>query len=162
MIKVGTIINTHGLKGECKIYLTTDDVADRFKKGRKLYLDDSTILTVLSFRMQKGFGYCRFEEITDIDQAKTYKTKNLFTRKEDLPQLEDGSYYYHQLMGCSVLDEGGQDCGTVVDILETGAHIVLRVQDSKTSFLLPFVGAFIKDVDVQNKKILFHDMEGLR
>ena len=57
MIKVGTIINTHGLKGECKIYLVTDDVKDRFAKGRILHLSDGRKLTVSSFRMQKGFGY---------------------------------------------------------------------------------------------------------
>ena len=57
MVKVATIINTHGLKGECKLYLFTDDVQDRFKKGRKLYIDENNYLTVQSFRMQKGFPF---------------------------------------------------------------------------------------------------------
>ena len=162
MIKVGTIINTHGLKGECKIALVTDDVKDRFAKGRVLTLEDGQTLTVVSFRMQKGFGYAKFEEITDIDQAEKLKTKALLISKEQLPELEEGEYYYHQLMDCIVYDQSGNDCGKVTDILETGAHIVLRVQNGKTSFLLPFVEAFVSSVDPISKKIIFKDMEGLR
>ena len=162
MIKVGTIINTHGLKGECKIALVTDDVKDRFAKGRVLTLEDGQTLTVVSFRMQKGFGYAKFEEITDIDQAEKLKTKALLISKEQLPELEEGEYYYHQLMDCTVYDQSGNDCGKVTDILETGAHIVLRVQREKESFLLPFVEAFVSSVDPISKKIVFNDMEGLR
>ena len=94
MIKVGTIINTHGLKGECKIYLVTDDVKDRFAKGRILHLSDGRKLTVSSFRTQKGFGYAKFEEIKDINDAEKLKTFDLLIAKEDLPPLEKGTYYY--------------------------------------------------------------------
>lgn len=162
MIKVGTIINTHGLKGECKIALVTDDVNDRFAKGRVLSLEDGQTLTVASFRMQKGFGYAKFEEITDIDQATKLKTKTLLISKEQLPNLQEEEYYYYQLMNCTVYDQLGNDCGQVVDILETGAHIVLRVKNENDSFLLPFVDAFLESVDPDSKTIVFKDMEGLR
>lgn len=162
MIKVGTIINTHGLKGECKIYLVTDDVQDRFAKGRILQLSDGRSLTVSSFRMQKGFGYAKFEEIKDINEAEKLKTMDLLISKEALPVLEKGTYYYHELMDCTVYDETGAEAGIVSDILETGKHIVLRVQKGKSSFLLPFVPTFIIDVDPSAKKLVFKDMEGLR
>lgn len=162
MIKVGTIINTHGLKGECKIYLVTDDVKDRFARGRVLHLSDGRSLTVVSFRMQKGFGYAKFEEIKDIDEAKKLKTLDLLIAKEELPPLEKGTYYYHELMDCAVYDDKGEECGVVSDILETGKHIVLRISNNKDSFLLPFVPAFIIEVDPKAKKIIFKDMEGLR
>ena len=61
MIKVAQIINTHGLKGECKLYLVTDDPQHRFEKGRVLHLEDGHTLTVVRYREQKGFGYCYFE-----------------------------------------------------------------------------------------------------
>ncbi len=162
MIKVGTIINTHGLKGECKIYLVTDDVQDRFAKGRRLHLSDGTILTVASFRMHKGFGYAKFDEIKDINEAEKLKTMDLLIAKEDLPSLEKGTYYYHELMDCMVYDDQGNECGLVSDILETGKHIVLRISKGKSSFLLPFVPAFILEVDPNLKRIIFKDMEGLR
>ena len=162
MIKVATIINTHALKGECKLYLVTDDPKGRFSKGRVLYFEDGTPITVQSFRIQKGLGYCFFEGIDSIDKAEKLKTKDLFIKKEDLPSLEEDEFYYHQLMDCTVFNEKDEELGKVVDILETGANLVLRVQNGTSSFLVPFVDAFIKIVDVENKEIEIVEMEGLR
>ena len=78
MIKVAQIINTHGLKGECKLYLVTDDPQHRFEKGRVLHLEDGRTLTVVRYREQKGFGYCYFEGVDSIEKAEQLKTKNLF------------------------------------------------------------------------------------
>ena len=102
MIKVAQIINTHGLKGECKLYLVTDDPQHRFEKGRVLHLEDGRTLTVVRYREQKGFGYCYFEGVDSIEKAEQLKTKNLFIAQEDLPELEEGQYYYHELMHCTV------------------------------------------------------------
>lgn len=162
MIKVATIINTHGLKGECKLYLHTDDAKHRFKKGRILYFSDGKALTVIGYREQKGFGYCRFSEIETIEQAEALKTKDLFIKKSELPKLKEGQYYYHELMDCSVVNENDEDLGKVIDILETGANLVLRVSDEKNSFLLPFVDAFVLTVSVNDKRITIREMEGLR
>ncbi len=162
MIKVGTIINTRGLKGECKIYLVTDDVEHRFAKGRKLFLEDGSSLSVCSFQVQKGFGYAKFEEITSIEQAERLKNQSLWIPKENLPQLDQDEFYYHELMDCKVYNQNQEYLGNVVDILETGANIVLRVQNENTSFLLPFVKAFVPEVDRINKTIIIEEMDGLR
>lgn len=162
MIKVAQIINTHGLKGECKLYLVTDDPAHRFQKGRVLHVSDGSTLKVKRYREQKGFGYCFFEGINSIDQAETLKTKDLFIAQEDLPELEQGQYYYHELMHCTVFNENEENLGEVVDILETGANLVLRVQSKKQNFLLPFVPAFVKNVDKDKHEIYIQEMEGLR
>ncbi|MDE5757162.1 MAG: ribosome maturation factor RimM, partial [Allobaculum sp.] len=69
---------------------------------------------------------------------------------------------YHELMGCHVYNEQGEDTGEVVAILETGANLVLRVQDKEKQYLLPFVEAFVLDVDVVNKTITIKEQEGLR
>ena len=162
MVKVATIINTHGLKGECKLYLFTDDVQDRFKKGRKLYIDENNYLTVQSFRMQKGFGYAKFAEVPSIDEAEKLKQTVLWIKEEDLPSLEPGHYYYFELMHCRVLNTQHEDLGEVIDILETGANLVLRVKSKGNSFLLPFVPAFIVDVNKEAHEITIREMEGLR
>lgn len=162
MIKVGTIINTHGLKGECKIMLVTDEANDRFSKGKILQAANGNTLTVQSFRVQKGFGYCRFEEIQSIEEAEKYKPMDLFIDEKELPALNDGHFYYFELMNCQVINEKDEVLGQVIDILETGANIVLRVQDGKKQFLCPFVPAFIDSVDVDEKKIYIKEMEGLR
>ena len=66
MIKVAQIINTHGLKGECKLYLVTDDPQHRFEKGRVLHLEDGRTLTVVRYREQKGFGYVILKELIPL------------------------------------------------------------------------------------------------
>lgn len=162
MIRVAKIINTHGLKGECKLYLFTDDAKHRFEKGRVLQLKDHRYLTVERYREQKGFGYCYFKEIHSIDEAEKYKNLELFIEKNELPPLKKGQYYYHELMNCTVLNENKDELGVVTDILETGANLVLRVSDKKSNFLLPFVDAFILNVDVDQKQIFIHEMDGLR
>lgn len=162
MIKVADIINTRGLKGEIKLNIVTDDLEDRFKKGRTLYIDKEIPVTVKSFNVYKGFGYCTFKEIKDINEAEKWKTHSLWIKKSDLPKLDDGTFYYHELMGCTCLNEKNENCGVVSDILETGAHIVLRVSKDDTSFLMPFVPAFIQSVNPDEKIIIFTEMEGLR
>ena len=154
MIKVAQIINTHGLKGECKLYLVTDDPQHRFEKGRVLHLEDGRTLTVVR--------YCYFEGVDSIEKAEQLKTKNLFIAQEDLPELEEGQYYYHELMHCTVYNEEKEKLGEVVDILETGANLVLRVKSKGNSFLLPFVPAFIVDVNKEAHEITIREMEGLR
>ena len=162
MIRVAKIINTHGLKGECKLFLYTDDAKDRFKKGNVVYLEGGQSLHINRYREQKGFGYCYFEEIHSIEEAETFKTKELFIKKEQLPELEEGQYYYHELMNCEVINENKENLGKVVDILETGANLVLRVKKDKNSFLLPFVPTFIIDVNTDTHVIQIQEMEGLR
>lgn len=162
MVKVATIINTHGLKGECKLYLYTDDPKHRFKKGRQLQLDTQDVLTVESFRIQKGFGYVKFAEISSIEQAESLKKKHLWISEDDLPKLEEGHYYYYELMHCNVYNTKNESLGVVSDILETGANIVLRVSKGKDSFLVPYVPAFIQSVNPDQKKIIIKEMKGLR
>lgn len=162
MLKAAEIINTRGLKGEMKLRVLTDEPQDRFAKGRIVWLDEKTPLHVVKYSESKGFGYLQAEEITTIEQAEKLKTHLLYVRQEDLPDPEEGEYYYHELMGCRVLTDDQEETGTVTDILETGANLVLRVTKDESSYLLPFVDAFVEDVDRDQKIIHIHDMEGLR
>lgn len=162
MIRIAQIINTRGLKGECKLRLFTDQDDIRFQKGNHLYTEDGKKLTVERYSLYKGFGYAFFKEISSIEEAEKLKGQILGLPKEELTDLEDDEFYYHELMGCHVYNEQGEDTGEVVAILETGAHLVLRVKDKETQYLLPFVEAFVLDVDVVNKTITIKEQEGLR
>lgn len=162
MIRIAEIINTRGLKGECKLKLFTDQDDVRFQKGNALYLDPQTKLTVKNYSTYKGFGYVQFEEITSLEQAEKLKTRTLYLPKEELTELEDDEFYYHELNGCHVYNQNGEDTGVVSDILETGANLVLRVKNENGQYLLPFVGAFVVEVDPEAKKIVIEEQEGLR
>lgn len=74
MIRIATIINTHALKGECKLYLHTDDPAARFAPGTVFTLDDGQKLRLAKFRLQKGFGYACFDGIDTVEKAQALKT----------------------------------------------------------------------------------------
>ncbi|MGM9960439.1 MAG: ribosome maturation factor RimM [Allobaculum sp.] len=163
MIRIARIINTRGLKGECKLDLYTDQPEVRFEKGNTLYLEEKTPLTVVKYSEYKGFGYAMFEEITSIEQAETLKNKTLYLPEEELGELEDeDEFYYSQLQGCTVYNQNNENIGKVVDILETGANLVLRVQEKDKSYLLPFVKAHVKSVDPETKTIVIEEMAGLR
>ena len=86
----------------------------------------------------------------------------LFIPIEELPKTNENEFYYHELNGCQVFNEEGENLGKVVDLLETGANLVLRVKGTEGGFLLPFVDAFIVDVDVPEKRITIKEMAGLR
>lgn len=162
MIRIAQIINTRGLKGECKLKLFTDQPELRFAPGTTVYLDKKEPLKVSRYSSYKGFGYVYFDSITSIEQAEKMKTHTLYIPKEELNELEDGEYYYHQLAGCEVFNQRGERTGKVTELIETGANLVLRVQNGDSSYLLPFVEAFVTDVDVDNGRIEIREMEGLR
>ncbi|MDO4467629.1 MAG: ribosome maturation factor RimM [Bacillota bacterium] len=163
MIKIATIINTRGLKGECKLYLVSSENAqEQFKKGKVVYLEKEKELKVKSFQILKGMGYAKFEGIDTIEQAEALKTKEIWLPKEEMPALEEDEYYFYELKGCTVYNQNQEMVGTVTEILETGANLVLRVSDGDASFLCPFVKQFVTEVDVKNKRIDIMEMEGLR
>lgn len=161
IIKVGTIVNTHALKGELKVYSVSDFNKMRFKKGNELYISyrkQYEKVTVQSYREQKGMVFVSFVGLNDINMVEKYKNCDLYVDREDIEDLDTDEVYYHDLMNCEVYDEENNLLGNVEDILETGANAVLRVNKS---ILIPFVDAFIKDVDIENKRIVIHKMEGL-
>lgn len=162
MIRIAQVINTRGLKGECKLYLFTDQDEIRFQKGNHLYTSDHRKLTVDRYSVHKGFGYVFFKEITTIEEAEKLKGQILGLPKEELTDLEEDEFYYHELIDCEVFNQYGESTGHVSAILETGANLVLRVVQGDKQYLLPFVNAFIKEVDSDHKKIVIEELEGLR
>lgn len=164
MIKTAKIINTRGLKGECKLYSYTDDPEHRFEPGRILYLDQdrSKPLEIVKSSMSKGLVFAFFKGIDTVEKAEALKGKDLYIAREDLPETDEDEFYYHELAGCQVYNEANEDLGKVTDILETGPNLVLRVSDKNGNFLVPFVDQFIVSVDKKDKVIVIREMEGLR
>ncbi|MDF9824386.1 16S rRNA processing protein RimM [Breznakia sp. PF5-3] len=159
-IKIGTIFNTHGLKGEVKIKSFSDFNDERFKVGNTLIVDTNKSdmeLKVKTYRLHKGVVLVSFEGYDDINKIEAYKGNDIYINKEYISPLNDG-YYFFELKGCKVIDQSGNLIGEVEDILETGANPVLRV--NKT-ILIPYVDAFIKNVDIQEKTIYIETIEGL-
>jgi len=165
-INIGRIVNTHALKGELKIESWSDFDEIRYEKGNTVYIaheGEYLPVTVHSYRTHKGYALVAFEGLLDINLVEQYKGDLVAIKDEDRHELEEGEYYVDQLIGLMVEDEAGRHIGEVISVEETsGAQNNLRVKrENNSDALIPFVPAFIKNVDLRIKCITVHVEEGL-
>ncbi len=131
--QVGKIVNTHGIRGEVKVIATTDFPEERFKPGNKLYAfkqnaSTGTELTIQKSRRHKQFIMLAFEGYDNINLVEKFKGDDLKVSADQQEELEDGSYYYHQIIGLDVVDENGNTLGKIKEILSPGANDVWVVK----------------------------------
>ena len=165
-IEIGRAVNTHGLKGELKIESWSDFDEIRYAPGNKIYIErngETAPFTVRSYRPHKGFALVSFEELPDINAAEVYKGCTVLVDEKDRHELPEGEYYYDELIGLQVEDEDGRHIGEVIAVEETnGAQDNLRVKrEGNSDALIPYVPAFIVNVDPEVGVITVHVIEGL-
>lgn len=165
-ICIGTVINTHGIKGELKIRSCSDFDEDRYCIGNTVYLKTNEgykSFVTASFRIHKGYSLVSFEGYEDINLIEKYKGCSVYIDRNDQAALPEGEYYMSQMIGLKVLDESGTQIGTVINVEETnGAQNNLRIQKNDgNSILLPNVPAFVKKVDLKEKSITVMLIEGM-
>lgn len=163
-IKVGTIVNTHGLRGDVKVKTCSDFPDLRFAKGAILYMqinNDIKELHVHSAREQKDMLLIRFENIEDINMVEPWKGNTLFIYENQLQELEEDEAYFYEMMDSDVYDMDDVYLGKVTEVIETGANVVLRVRHEEQQILIPFVKTFVKSFDKKEKLMHVEVMEGL-
>ena len=151
---VGSIVNTHGIKGEVKVKSETN--LDRFEKGNTLYLKKGNkyiTITIDSHRCHKGMELITFNGINDINDVLDYKGCNLYVKHED-----EDVIYYEDLIGKSIIVDGKIE-GIVVDIREVPQGIILECKCNDKIKFVPYVDAFIKEVNEEG--IIVTPIEGL-
>ena len=162
-LQVGVISSTHGIRGEVKVFPTTDDPM-RFKKLKKVFLDtgrERLELEVQSVRFFKQFAIVKFKGIDNINDIERYKGKGLFVPREDAVPLGEDEYYIADLIGMEVFTEDGH-FGVVKDVMETGANEVYIVESDKHGeVLIPAIRQCVLDVNVEEKKMKIRLMDGL-
>lgn len=163
---VAKILTTHGIKGEVKISVITDFPQSRFAPGNKLFLKESPVrvLTVQKSRPFKQFWLLKFKEIVNIEQAQNLKGRTLVVSEKQQQALPKGSYYYHDILGCTVFDQKNKEkIGQVVDIESTGANDIWLVKTPKgQEFWLPYIKDVVKKIDIDHQRIAVEMMKGLR
>ncbi|KRL04685.1 ribosome maturation factor RimM [Liquorilactobacillus oeni] len=164
--EVGRIINTHGIKGEVKLTITTDFAAERFQKGVRLYIEDQKEqpieVKLQTIRRQKQFYLLGFSGYDSISQVENFKGRKLMVAQEDQQKLSVGNYYYRQIVGLDVWDEKNNQLGVVKEILNFGANDIWVVErPHKKDLLLPAIQDVIKKVDLENGKIEIELLDGL-
>ena len=165
-LSLGNIVDSFGLDGTVKIYSTTNQATKRYKVGNKLVIANPQgqimqEVTVVSYRHNGFFDFVKFIELTTPEQVKELKGYFIQTikNKED---LEKGEFFYSDLVGCSIIDESKNILGVVKSVEEFPAQITLRVsRKNGQDFFVPFINAFIKDVNIDGKFIQIEVIEGL-
>ena len=161
---VGIVTTAHGIKGEVKVYPTTDDVK-RFKKLKEVYVktkNDCVKKHVESVKFFKQFVILKLEGIDTMNDAYLYKDATLMVDRENAIKCEKDEYFIADLFGLKVYDEERNLLGELTEVYQTGANDVYEItkEDGKT-FLVPAIHDCIKSVDVKNKEMVIHLLQGL-
>jgi len=163
-LQVGVISSTHGVRGEVKVFPTTDDMA-RFKKLKQVILDtgrEQKLLEIESVKFFKQFVILKFKGIDNINDIEKYKGKSLFVDRKNAVKLQKDEYFIADMIGLQVFTEDGEAFGTMKDVLETGANDVYIIESPQYGeVLVPAIKQCILDVDIENNKMTIHLMEGL-
>lgn len=161
---IGKLGKCFGLKGEMRLTLLTSFPELRFCKGRKLAISngkEAIEATVKSLRLTEKGYLIGFEEMPSINEAEPYVGFSLFMDKEEAP-LPEGNYRYSDLIGMEVYSESGELLGKVKDVLDYAPKKTLRVErESKADFFVPFVDEFVREIDLEGKKMTIQVIPGL-
>jgi len=164
LLQVGIITSTHGVRGEVKVYPTTDDPR-RFRRLKEVVLDtgkEKMNLEIEGVKFFKQFVILKFKGLDNINDIEKYRQKSLYVTRKNAVRLQRDEYFIADLIGLKVQDEDGKELGTVKDVIETGANDVYEVEmaDGKR-LLLPAIKQCILNVDVENGAMQVHVLEGL-
>lgn len=164
MLQVGVITSTHGVRGEVKVFPTTDD-AKRFKRLKEVILDtekEQITLEIEGVKFFKQFVILKFKGIDNINDVEKYRQKNLYVTRKNAVRLSRDEYFIADLIGLKVQNEDGEDIGVLKDVMETGANdvYVIEMNDGR-ELLLPAIKQCVLNVDVEAGFMQIHILEGL-
>jgi 16S rRNA processing protein RimM len=160
-VAVGRITRAHGIHGEVAV-LVLSEVEDRFAEGATLWLEDGRPLTIASSRRHGDRLLVRFREVHDREQAAALQRALLVVPESSSPSLPEGSWWDHQIEGCSVETDGGRALGTVREVIHTAANDVWSVvNEDGAETLVPVLNDVLASVDVEAKRIVVREVPGL-
>lgn len=162
--QVGIITSTHGVRGEVKVYPTTDDNR-RFKRLKDVILDtgkERITLEIEGVKFFKQFVILKFKGIDTLNDVEKYRKATLFVTRENAVRLRKDEYFIADLIGLKVLNEDEEEIGSLREVLETGANdvYIIDMKDGR-ELLLPAIKQCVLDVDVEAGFIKIHILDGL-
>ena len=163
-LRVGVISSTHGIRGEVKVYPTTDD-PERFRELKKVILDakgGQRTLEIQEVKFFKNQVILKFRGLDNINDVEKYKGTDLLIPREDAVPLEENENFIADLIDMEVVTDAGERLGILTDVIQTGANDVYVVKTSQEKeILLPAIRDCILEVDVEEKRMRVHGLEGL-
>lgn len=165
-LNVGKIVNTHGIRGEVRVISQTDFPEERYRKGQRLTLfRENKVpleLTVAGHRKHKNFDLLTFEGYPTINDVEPLRDGILKVSKDELSELTENEYYYHEIIGLTVIDEQARELGKIKEILSPGANDVWVVQrKGKKDALIPYIESVVKQIDLDKGEVHIEIPEGL-
>lgn len=163
-LRVGVITSTHGIRGEVKVFPTTDDV-NRFKTLKQVILDtgkEYLDLEIEGVKFFKQYAILKFKGIDNINDIEKYKGKDLLVTRDNAVKLEEDEYFIFDILGSKVISDEGNELGELTEVLTTAANdvYVVKTKEGK-EILIPSIEECILDVDTENKEIKVHLIPGL-
>jgi 16S rRNA processing protein RimM len=159
-IAVGRIAKAHGVNGEVTVVVLSE-VPERFEPGAVVWLEDGRSLTVASSRPYRDKLLVTFRDVRDRNQAEALQTALLVVPESSSPPLPEGSWWDHQIEGCSVITDTGLALGTVSEVIHTAANDVWSAVDAGGETLVPVLKDVVISVDVEARRILVRALPGL-
>lgn len=163
-LQVGVITQTHGIRGEVKVFPTTDD-ASRFKKLKEVIMDtgrERIDMEIEGVKFFKQYAIVKFKGYDSINDIEKYKSARLFVTRDKAVKLKKDEYFIADLIDMDVVTEEGEFLGRLKDVMATGANDVYVVEcGDGTEVLLPAIRECVKDIDMEQGRITVHIMEGL-
>lgn len=164
LMEIGQIVNTYGIKGFLKVVPYTDDIT-RFEDLKSIYIETKNSLKTFiieDIKYSKNLVLLKLKGIDDINSAEIYKNCYLKIDRKDAVELPEDSYFIIDLIGITVFSDNNEELGNIVDVYSTGANDIYVVKNELgKQVLLPAIGEVIKNVDIKNKKMMVHLIEGL-
>ena len=163
-LEIGQIVNTFGIKGMVKVKPFTDDIR-RFDELKTVYVEKNSTKTeyeIEEVKYHKDMVLIKFKGIDNVEQAEMLRNSYLTVSRDSVEKLEEGRYYIVDLLGLEVYTDEQILLGTLEDIFNTGSNDIYVVKDKKgKQILLPAIQDVIKQIDIENKKIIVHLLPGL-
>ena len=163
MYSIGIVLKPQGVRGEVKVE-PLSPYPERFEKLKKIFVQKETPQTysVEKVRITDRFVFLKFVEINSRDEAENLRNCELLIKQEDLINLAADEYFLHDLIGCNVLSESGEEIGEITDIMQNSSNDVYIVnsRDGK-EILIPAVKEVVIKVNIKQKKVIIRPMDGL-
>lgn len=163
-LQVGVITQTHGIRGEVKVFPTTDD-ANRFKKLKEVIMEtgkERLIMEIESVKFFKQFAILKFKGYDSINDIEKYKNAKLLVTRDKAVRLRKDEYFVADLIGMQVLTEDGTHFGRLKDVMATGANDVYVIdREDGTEVLIPAIRECILKINMEENCMTIHVMEGL-
>jgi len=162
--RVGVISSVHGVHGEAKVFVTSDD-PKRFRDLKTVIavgLHGSKVLELESVKFHKDMAICKFKGIDTPEEIRMYRGMDLMIDRKDAVPLKKDEHYIADLIGLDVVTDEGSPIGKVSDLYPTGANSVLVVKTPEgTEILLPYIDEFVRSIDTEEGKVTVHLMDGI-